>query len=219
MHLLYHGHFVMVFRNDSDKLYCASCETPKDDTVPKKDPSSSKPKGVDLSTPGVSFSFGIPPSPSVKPSSFSFTFSSVDQPKPSANLDSPKTPADIAPAKFNFTLEPDKDTKGEGDDKFVFGSSNKNTFEFTPKSPRQHNVSVGEESDSYVEEEEDQIYFKPVVPLPDKVDVITGEEDEEVLFGHRAKLFRLVQSEWKERGLGDVKILKNTVTGKIRYLF
>lgn len=46
-----------------------------------------------------------------------------------------------------------------------------------------------------------------MVPLPDKVEVVTGEEDEEMAYSHRAKLFRLVTGEWKERGIGDFKIL------------
>lgn len=58
--------------------------------------------------------------------------------------------------------------------------------------------------------------FKPVVPLPDIVEVKTGEENEEVLYTHRAKLFRFVNGEWKERGIGDVKILKDNVSGKLR---
>ena len=70
----------------------------------------------------------------------------------------------------------------------------------------------------YQEEENDNLYFEPVIPLPDKVDVITGEEEEEVLYSHRAKLFRLVDGEWKERGIGDVKILKHTSSNKIRLL-
>lgn len=48
------------------------------------------------------------------------------------------------------------------------------------------------------------------MPLPDKVDVVTGEEDENVLYCHRAKLFILKDGEFKERGLGDVKILQHT---------
>lgn len=70
--------------------------------------------------------------------------------------------------------------------------------------------------DENVEEEENNTYFAPVIPLPDKVDVKTGEENEEVLYSHRAKLFRFKDSEWKERGLGDLKILQHKETGRMR---
>lgn len=59
--------------------------------------------------------------------------------------------------------------------------------------------------------------FKPVIPLPDIVEVKTGEENEEVLYTQRAKLYRFTEGEWKERGLGDVKLLKDASTGKLRY--
>jgi E3 SUMO-protein ligase RanBP2 len=49
------------------------------------------------------------------------------------------------------------------------------------------------------------------------VPVTTGEEDEETLFSGRAKLFRFVDKEWKERGIGIVKLLRNT-RGKVRLL-
>jgi E3 SUMO-protein ligase RanBP2 len=55
-----------------------------------------------------------------------------------------------------------------------------------------------------------------VIPLPDMVQVVTGEEEEEVLYSHRAKLFRWAGNEWKERGLGDIKILKHRENGNIR---
>jgi E3 SUMO-protein ligase RanBP2 len=47
-----------------------------------------------------------------------------------------------------------------------------------------------------------------------------GEEDEEKLFGERAKIFRhdSAAKEWKERGLGEIKILRNKSTGKSRVL-
>lgn len=44
----------------------------------------------------------------------------------------------------------------------------------------------------------------------------TGEEDEDVVYSHRAKLFRFAEGEWKERGLGDVKILKHKKSGNFR---
>jgi E3 SUMO-protein ligase RanBP2 len=54
-------------------------------------------------------------------------------------------------------------------------------------------------------------HFEPVVSLPALVEFKTGEEGEEVVFSHRAKLYRFDSSttEWKERGVGDIKILHN----------
>ena len=62
------------------------------------------------------------------------------------------------------------------------------------------------------------LFIQPVIPLPDKVSVVTGEEQEEELFVHRAKLYRKVGSEWKERGLGNIKILHHTNNDKVRLL-
>lgn len=65
----------------------------------------------------------------------------------------------------------------------------------------------------------DDVQFKAVVSLPE-VDVKTGEENEEVLFNHKAKLFRFDSniSQWKERGVGDMKLLRNVSTNKVRIL-
>lgn len=50
-----------------------------------------------------------------------------------------------------------------------------------------------------------------------QIDVKTGEEDEDLLYIHRAKLFRMCEDgEWKERGLGDVKILRHKHTKNLR---
>ncbi|KAJ8924619.1 hypothetical protein NQ315_000769 [Exocentrus adspersus] len=183
-------------------------------------------KGINLDTPGQKFNFGIPQTTSVAteptktfafgvsttasagtPPQFSFGTKSTPETKTSSTSKVPTS------TPFTFTQ-----TTPKTDSKFVFGSPQKHEFEFKPRSPRRVSAGQGdEESDgSYVEEEEDNIYFKPVIPLPDKVDVKTGEENETVLYSHRAKLFRFVGGEWKERGLGDVKILRSNDNGKLR---
>ena len=60
--------------------------------------------------------------------------------------------------------------------------------------------------------------FKPIVSLPAIVDVQTGEEGENVIYSHRAKLYRFDHEvkQWKERGVGDIKILLNPETNRWR---
>ena len=69
------------------------------------------------------------------------------------------------------------------------------------------------------EEYEPKVDFKPIVHL-NEVEVKTGEEDELVLFKQRCKLFRFASEtkEWKEKGTGEMKILKHKQTGHIRLL-
>lgn len=59
--------------------------------------------------------------------------------------------------------------------------------------------------------------YEPVVSLAE-VETKTGEEDEEVIYKVRAKLFRFSKelNEWKERGTGDVRILEHRESNKIR---
>lgn len=45
----------------------------------------------------------------------------------------------------------------------------------------------------------------------------SSQDTEEVVYCHRAKLFCFSDGEWKEQGVGDVKILRRTSTGKTRY--
>ncbi|XP_042880724.1 ran-specific GTPase-activating protein-like isoform X2 [Penaeus japonicus] len=56
-------------------------------------------------------------------------------------------------------------------------------------------------------------YFEPVVTLPE-IQVKTNEEEEEEMIKLRCKLFRYhtaeTPAEWKERGTGDVKILRHS---------
>lgn len=66
--------------------------------------------------------------------------------------------------------------------------------------------------------EDSHIFFEPVVPLPEKVEVKTGEEEEIPLFENRAKLYRFVEGEWKEKGRGVFKILEHRENGRTRVL-
>ena len=77
-----------------------------------------------------------------------------------------------------------------------------------------------DEDDEAVDGNHDGPHFEPIIPLPEKIDVKTGEEDEEVIFSHRTKLYRFAaeDKQWKERGVGDIKLLKNRQSGKMRVL-
>lgn len=64
--------------------------------------------------------------------------------------------------------------------------------------------------------------FEPVVNGLEEVKVTSGEEDEEVLYRQRSRLFRYAREadppQWKERGLGQVKLLQHKENKKIRLL-
>lgn len=75
-------------------------------------------------------------------------------------------------------------------------------------------------------EEESTATFEPVVKL-EEVEVKSGEEDEESLFGMRAKLFIFGETlldvgtgnkTWKERGVGEVRLLRHREHQRIRLL-
>lgn len=57
--------------------------------------------------------------------------------------------------------------------------------------------------------EEYDPHYDPIVPLPDAIVVSTGEEGETVNFNERAKVYRFDDNtkEWKERGVGQMKVL------------
>jgi len=75
-------------------------------------------------------------------------------------------------------------------------------------------------------EEESTAVFTPVVSLAE-VDVRSGEEDEEVILSVRAKLFIFGETmldagtgnkSWKERGVGEVRLLRHREHSRIRLL-
>ncbi|XP_004844573.1 E3 SUMO-protein ligase RanBP2 isoform X3 [Heterocephalus glaber] len=123
-----------------------------------------------------------------------------------------------------------KSTSGEG---FQFGKKDPNFKGFSGAGEKLFSsqrskmaekastcADVEKDDDTYKTEDSDDIHFEPVVQMPEKVELVTGEEDEKVLYSQRVKLFRFDAeiSQWKERGLGNLKILKNEVNGKLRML-
>ena len=56
--------------------------------------------------------------------------------------------------------------------------------------------------------------YNYILQLPEVTDLKTGEEDETAVYSQRAKLFRYDNSQWKERGIGEMKILKHNETGE-----
>lgn len=215
--------------NKGENLYCVACDSPKDSTVPKKEAKSVLQQSADA----PKFSFGMPAtggfSVTAQPAapmsvvseqvtsttssvtsgfSFgaqkSFSFGSITKPE-----EKPAEP--VAPAV--------SDLKNQHGFNFVFNKKSPSKSK-SPSKNRNDSVNSeggGDEDDNeYHVEEENQTYFTPVITLPEKVEVKTGEEDEELLYSHRAKLFRFIDKEWKERGVGDVKILRHRVTNKLR---
>uniref|UniRef100_W8AUR3 E3 SUMO-protein ligase RanBP2 n=1 Tax=Ceratitis capitata TaxID=7213 RepID=W8AUR3_CERCA len=192
-----------------------------------------------INAPGSGFNFGtIPTATKSEPaksifdnlknasstdSSKSFTFAPPNTTSSDSNLPSLSKPT------FSFSMPASSGAGGESSSTF---SLDKKDFNFTlkPKSPGKSGKSpmkfgggggdadaaADDGEDGEYQEEENNTYFTPVIPLPDKIDVKTGEEDEELLYIHRAKLYRFVDGEWKERGLGDVKILRHKLNKKLR---
>lgn len=77
---------------------------------------------------------------------------------------------------------------------------------------------AAENDDDKADEEEADVHFEPVIRLTEKVETKTNEEAEEQTFKMRAKLFKFDREsrEWKERGTGDVRLLKHKENGKTR---
>ncbi|EFA85232.1 Ran binding protein 1 domain-containing protein [Heterostelium album PN500] len=94
----------------------------------------------------------------------------------------------------------------------IFGSA------FTGSASNTTTESSSEPKEENAPDHEPNVEFTPKLNLT-KQETKTNEEDEEVLFEMRAKLFRFVtdpQPQWNERGVGVVKLLKHKETKKIR---
>ncbi|KAM3379085.1 ran-binding protein 1 c [Capsicum galapagoense] len=73
------------------------------------------------------------------------------------------------------------------------------------------------EENPIADDEDTGAQVAPIVRLQE-VAVSTGEENEHVLLDLKSKLYRFDKegSQWKERGVGTVKLLKHKDTGKVR---
>ena len=76
-----------------------------------------------------------------------------------------------------------------------------------------HSVSASSDNEFYGRETDREL--EPIIPLLEKIQVRNEEEKEELVFCQSATLLPLVDEKWEEM-LGDVKILRNTSTGKTR---
>ena len=50
------------------------------------------------------------------------------------------------------------------------------------------------------------------------VKVVSGTEGEVCIYKQRVKLFRFRDEQWKERGIGNAKLLRNDAQKKIRFV-
>ena len=77
-----------------------------------------------------------------------------------------------------------------------------------PEEKKEHDVD-------YADPEEDE--KKAVDGLKD-VTTKTGTEGEVCLFKMRCKLYRFRDNQWKERGIGNAKLLRHDANKKIRFV-
>ncbi|KAL9889267.1 uncharacterized protein ACN427_008645 [Glossina fuscipes fuscipes] len=231
--------------NTGDSIHCMACEAPKNSTIPKKEANANV---LCLSDPAQKFSFGFPVANTSKSETitpkvdFRFNTGSIPAAGVLAFTSSLPTSTSLSTIPIT-TVAPNPSTLiPESSDKLGFlngeesvsdaFSLNRKVFNFTlkPKSPGKSGKSpskFGSDADGagdedteseFPDEEESSAHFTPIITLPEKVKVKTGEEEEETLYVHRAKLYRFIDGEWKERGIGNVKILRHKETKKLRVI-
>ncbi|KAF7544036.1 hypothetical protein G7046_g9873 [Stylonectria norvegica] len=141
----------------------------------------------------------------------------------------PKVVEETKPVETTEAQKPAEEQTPVADEKPVTSSSVFSMFGGGAKKEKKEEEDRGDNSgsakaqrDAAGEEEappeSEDVHFEPVIKLTEKVDTKTNEESEEQMFKLRAKLFKFVKesSEWKERGTGDVRLLKHKENGKTR---
>ena len=168
--------------------------------------------------------------PAATNSFFTSTFSSLSFSSPSSNkpLSGPeKKEISLAPAPtttpfgFNspFSLSSN-----------LFNSAPKptssSTFEFLGKPSssterEEEKPNNTAEQGNSAEDDDGDVVKTEELPIENTCDmkpieIKSGEEDEDAVFEQRCKLFRFRDNEYKERGLGNLKVMKHKTTGKGR---
>ena len=72
-------------------------------------------------------------------------------------------------------------------------------------------------NDFFDPEEETDIGGHKILNLQD-VETKTVEDEEDLIYKGRGRLYRWRNDEWKERGTGDIKFLRNKETKRIRFI-
>lgn len=146
------------------------------------------------------------------------TFASVAQQQPSTetatdlsqNSASQISFADLAKQNNNNSFN----TSGNAPPGGFFGLTTRDDFSnlSRPQGPKSNGSSQQNAESNDTETAEDPNYdphYDPIIALPDEIEISTGEEQEKKLFSERAKLYRYdaTNKEWKERGVGEFKVL------------
>ncbi|OKL61058.1 hypothetical protein UA08_03487 [Talaromyces atroroseus] len=158
--------------------------------------------------------------------------SDATEPKPdptTASTEETTTPAPAAEKPVESTEGEEKSvTEKAADTASKTADSVFSMFGGGPKKEKKEEAGdAGEPSGSSkaqkAEDEEEapespEVEFEPVIHLTEKVETKTNEELEEQVFKMRAKLFKFDREsrEWKERGTGDVRLLKHKENQKTR---
>ncbi|KAK9885829.1 hypothetical protein WA026_013700 [Henosepilachna vigintioctopunctata] len=132
-------------------------------------------------------------------------------------------------AKNNSLVAPEFEKASDNGDQmrpFKFCNSGAPVFGFKQNtktdSTSNSNTSKGEADEDDDENADDNYdpHYEPIIEMPDAIEVSTGEEEETPFFNERAKLFRYDTElkEWKERGVGQMKILHHPSNGTYRLL-
>ncbi|KAI9736285.1 MAG: hypothetical protein M1834_001171 [Cirrosporium novae-zelandiae] len=170
---------------------------------------ASKPSGS--ATPPLT-SFASKPTASPAPAKLSFSTSAFAATSSSTGTTSFATAAGFSGLKSGVITS------------FASKPSSTSATLFKSKSPKpfgapEEDENTEEEKDSNdKEEQEGGASFAAAPDKPDErfheQEVNTGEEDEETLFSCRAKLYHFEKGEWKERGVGTLKLNSTEKHGK-----